>query len=77
MCVDEVSAFHLFYSSDAIGEPSSMRSSMKRDAIWANGLYHREASLRSSHPFSLQVKIPRRMSNSVGEFVVENVFSIH
>ena len=31
MCVDEVSAVYLFFAPDAIGELSSMTSSMKRD----------------------------------------------
>ena len=54
-----------------------MISSMKREVIRLNELHHREGRRRASHPFSLQLKIPRRMNNPVREFVVENVFSIH
>ena len=59
--------------------PSSMTSYSGREAIWPNDGYRRakEGFELPSHPFSLEVKIPRRMSNSVREFVVENVFSIH
>ena len=78
MCAGEIGVVCRWFAMPAvIDELISMTSSKRREAIWPNGLYDREARLRSSHPFSLQVKIPRRMSNSVGESVVENVFSIH
>ena len=67
MCAGEIGVVCRGFALSAVIDAKFDDKLETRETIWLNGLYHKakEGFALPSHSFSLQLKIPRRMSNAV------------